>query len=75
MSPFRMEYCLILESLIFEMSFICATTFRLIGLKPSSCRLSTKFNTMAVLFWNGTQTVMVVLFWNGGSSSSDKEVK
>jgi hypothetical protein len=23
---------------------------------------------MAVLFWNGTQTVMVVLFWNGGSS-------
>jgi hypothetical protein len=20
---------------------------------------------MAVLFWNGTQTVMVVLFWNG----------
>jgi hypothetical protein len=24
---------------------------------------------MAVLFWNGTQTVMVVLFWNGGSST------
>jgi hypothetical protein len=26
---------------------------------------------MAVLFWNGTQTVMVVLFWNGGSITLD----
>jgi hypothetical protein len=29
---------------------------------------------MAVLFWNGTQTVMVVLFWNGGSSCKHMSV-